>query len=64
MKTYEHDILKCSKQTKLCVSPNSQYVVVGTRDGHMVYIDLNDPGTNLDTVVRSQHPGPIIKVAW
>ena len=40
MRSYEHDCMQCSQKTKVGISPNSQYVVVGTREGHMVYLNL------------------------
>ena len=64
MKSYRDDCLQCNEKSKLCISPNSQFVVIGTKEGHMAYINLQDPRNQLDTIVRSEHSGPIVDVQW
>ena len=39
--SFEHDIFKLgSHQNKLCVSPNGQYAVCGTKDGALIFFDI------------------------
>lgn len=64
VKSFEHDLIHLHKNTKLCISPNSQYCVVGTKEGHMVYIDLNKAEAKPDAVIRSAHNGPVTAVDW
>jgi WD40 repeat protein len=64
LKTYSDDCLQCDSDSKLCISPNSQFVVVGTKQGHIAYINLQDPRDLLDSIVRGEHSAPVIDVLW
>ena len=54
--------MQFTKKTRFGISPNSQYVSVGTREGSMVYLNLQQAG--VDECVKNQHSGPIVDVQW
>lgn len=47
---------------KFCVSPNSQYVICGTKDGHIFYYDLKK-GEVEDMQIK-QHKSQVVAVEW
>ena len=64
LKTYEHDCMQCSKNTRFGISPNSQYVTVGTKQGHMVYLNLHETHSRPEECIKQKHQGPIVDVQW
>ena len=61
--TFEHELFQLgSISTKFCVSPNSQYVVCGSKNGNMIFYDLkNKECTN---IVQDQHKSQVVAVEW
>jgi hypothetical protein len=45
LQRFEHDLYKCSSNTnRLCVSPNSRFVVCGSQNGCVVVYDIKNAG--------------------
>lgn len=41
LQTFEHEMFKLgSSTTKFCVSPNSQYVICGSKTGNVIFYDI------------------------
>ena len=63
IQSFEHDNFKVgSIQNKFCVSPNSQYVVAGTKDGSIVFYDLKLG--ECEGIVKDQHKSQVIACDW
>lgn len=63
MHEYQSEKLKiASNNVKLCISPNSQYVICGTKDGHMFYYDLKKG--EVEDIQIKQHKAPVIACEW
>ena len=64
LKTYDHNLMQLSSGSKFCISPNSQYIVTGTKQGHICYLDLMNFDSNLSKIVKFQHKAPVVAVEW
>lgn len=51
-----------SYRTKLCVSNNSQYVICGTKDGHVVFYDLKLGAC--EDIIKNKHNASIVACEW
>jgi WD40 repeat protein len=61
--TFEHELFKVgSIQNKFCISPNSQYVVAGTKEGSIVFYDMKLG--ECEGIVKDQHKSQVIACEW
>lgn len=61
--SFEHPKFKVgSYNNKFCISPNSQYVVCGCKDGSVVFYDLKIG--ECEGIVQEQHKTQVVACEW
>ena len=59
----EHDKLRiASFNNKMCISPNSQYLVTGTMDGNIIYYDIKKGA--LEDIQIGKHKTNVVACEW
>ena len=63
LQRFEHDLYKCSSNTnRLCVSPNSRFVVCGSLNGCVVVYDIKNAG--IEEIYDQQHKTAVVACEW
>ena len=65
--SFENDEYTCptfTNTTKLAISPNSQYVVVGSQNGAIIVLDLKKGHWSIEEIHEEAHVDSIIGVEW
>ena len=63
LSAFEHDAFKVgSTQARFCVSPNSQYVICGSKNGAVVYYDIK--AMECESIIQNQHKSMVIACDW
>lgn len=60
---FEHDDFKLgSNNVRFCISPNSQYVVCGSKQGHVIWYDAK--AGECVNIVKDQHKTQVVACEW
>ncbi len=60
---FEHELYKCSSNTnRLCVSPNSRYVVCGSQNGNVIIYDMKTQ--DVEEIYDQQHKTAVVACEW
>ena len=61
--TFEHPHFKVgSAQLKFCISPDSRYVVCGTKEGGVVFYDAKKG--ECENIISDEHKSQVVCCAW
>ena len=61
--TFEHELFSIgSNNTKLCVSPNNEYVVCGTKQCHMIFYNMKKQ--EVANIIMNKHKSQVVAVEW
>jgi len=64
---FEDESYSCptSNQTKLCISPDSRYAVVGSSNGSVIVLDIKShKSAQIEEVYEDEHMGQVIGCEW
>lgn len=60
---FYHDLYKCSSNTnRLCISPDSRYVVVGSQNGAVIIYDLKE--NDVEEIYENVHKTAVVACEW
>jgi WD40 repeat protein len=65
--SFENEAYTCptfTNHTKLAISPNSQYVVVGSHSGALIVLDIKKGQWKIEEIHEDQHQDSVVGVEW
>lgn len=61
--TFEHELFRLGSNTaRLCTSPNSQYVICGSKQGNIIFYDLK--AGEITNIIQDMHKSQVVACEW